>query len=258
VHTAEGGVDELIFPELVKSDVVITHTRGLNADTIADHALGLTLSLTRRLSECRDWQRQKLWARDLLWSGDRIPFPLRQRVALIAGLGPIGVALAQRYKACGMTVLGLRRRSGGPPPNGVDELIGAEELDAALARADVVALALPLTRSTRHFLDAERFAQLKPGALLVNVGRGELIHEPSLLEALATGRLAGAGLDVTSEEPLGKSSPLWNDPRVLLTPHVAGTDPGHMERATELFEQNLELYLGGQPLLNVVDKKAGY
>lgn len=258
VHTAEGGVDTLLFPELIKSEVVVTHTRGLNADTIADHALGLTLALTRRLAECRDWQKAGLWARDLLWSGDRIPFPLRQRVALVAGLGPIGMAVAQRLKACGMTVLGLRRHSGADKPDGVDEIFGPEQLEATLARADVIVLALPLTRSTKHFLDRERVSLIKPGALVVNVGRGELINEPALIEALQHGRIGGAGLDVTSEEPLPKSSPLWTDPRVLLTPHVAGTDPAHMERATELFEKNLELFLAGQPLINVVDKKAGY
>ncbi len=258
IHTAEGGVDALLFPELIKSEVVVTHTRGLNADTIADHALGLTLALTRRLAECRDWQKSKLWARDLLWSGDRIPFPLRQRVALVAGLGPIGVAIAQRLKACGMTVLGLRRHAGGDKPDAIDEVLAPDQLDAALSRADVVVLALPLTRTTKHFLDAERVALIKPGALVVNVGRGELIDEPALIEALQQGRIAGAGLDVTYEEPLPKSSPLWTDPRVLLTPHVAATDPAHMERATELFEKNLELYLAGQPLINVVDKKAGY
>jgi phosphoglycerate dehydrogenase-like enzyme len=258
IHTPEGGVDSLLSPELIKSDVVVTNTRGLNSDCIADHALGLTLALTRRLADCREWQRQKIWARDFLWSGDRIPFPLRERTAVVVGMGPIGRAIAARLKACGMLVLGVRRKPSDKDEPGFDQVFATDQIDEALARADLLVLALPLTRGTRRYIDADRLEKLKPGAILINVGRGELIDERELIRALEHGRLGAVGLDVTEQEPLSKDSPLWTDPRVLISPHVAGTDPAHMERATELFEKNLELFLAGQPMQNVVDKRAGY
>lgn len=258
IHTAEGGVDSLLFPELVKSDVLVTHTRGLNADAIADHALGLVLALSRRLAECRDFQRSHIWGRDLLWSGDRIPFALAKKTAVIAGLGPIGRGIALRLKACGMTTVGLRRHDDGMVAPEIDEVMVSGAAESALARADLLVLAMPLTRETKRFLGEERFAQLKPGAIVVNVGRGELIDEAALLEALALGRVSGAGLDVTKDEPLPKESPLWDNPRVLISPHVAGTEPDHMDRSTELFEHNLVRFLAGETLVNVVDKKAGY
>ena len=158
-----------------------------------------------------------------------------------------------------MTVVGLRAKDADktPPPE-ADEIHGPEALEAQLARAEVVVLALPLTRETRRLFDAERFGAFKPGALFVNVGRGEVGDDAALAEALASGRVGGAGLDVFNEEPLPRESPLWGHPRVVITPHVAGTDPGHMERSTELFERNLERFMKDEPLLNVVDKNLGY
>ncbi|MBP7147088.1 MAG: D-2-hydroxyacid dehydrogenase [Acidobacteria bacterium] len=258
VHTPEGGVDRFLYPELAKSEVLLTNSRGLTSEAVADHALALLLSLSRRLAECRDAQRARTWARDLMWSGDRVPHALTGRVMVVLGAGSIGSAVARRAKACGMTVLALRRRTDEPPPPGADEVHRLAEIDALLERADVLVLALPLTRDTRRILGAERLARVKPGALLVNIGRGELLDEAGLLQSLAAGRLGGAGLDVFDDEPLPRDNPLWNHPRVVVTPHVAGTDPGHMERATELFESNLGRFLRGEPLVNLVDKSAGY
>ena len=259
IHTAEGGVDRLLSPELVKSKIVVTNCTGVTPDSVADHATGMVLSLSRRLAESRDLQRQRVWGRDLLWSGDRVPFALAGKTALVVGFGSIGSAIGRRLKACGMTVVGLRAKDADktPPPE-ADEIHGPEALEPQLARADVVVLALPLTRETRRLFDGDRFGSFKPGALFVNVGRGEVVDDTALAEALASGRVGGAGLDVFNEEPLPRESPLWGHPRVVITPHVAGTDPGHMERATELFERNLERFLKDEPLLNVVDKNLGY
>lgn len=260
IHTPEGGVDKLLSPELVKSNITVTNCTGIAPEGVADHALGLTLSLARRLAEARDLQRQRIWGRDLFWSGDRAPVALTGKTMLIVGFGSIGGAVARRAQACGMIVHGIRHespREKSPAP-GADAVFPPEALDEQLGKADVVVLTLPLTRDTRRLFGVERFRACKPGALLVNVGRGEVIDEKALAEALASGRIGGAGLDVFQEEPLPRESPLWGDPRVVVTPHVGGTDPGHMERSTELFERNLERFLKGEPLLNVVDKARGY
>ncbi len=258
VHTPESGVESLLFPELVKSPVQLTNSRGISDDSIADHAMALIYSLSRRLAECRDAQRQRIWARDLLWSGDRVPFALAGRTLLIVGLGTSGAALARRARAAGMPVIGVRRRMDQPPIPEVDEMHPMDDLESLLPRADVVVLALPATPATRGLLSAARVARLKPGMLLVNIGRGSLVDETALAEALASGRVGGAALDVCAEEPLPREHPFWGHPRVVITPHVAGTDPSHMDRATELFEKNLARFLEGQPLDNLVDKGAGY
>ncbi len=260
IHTPEGGVDKLLSPELLKSNITVTNCTGIGPEGVADHALGLTLSLARRLAEARDLQRQRIWGRDLFWSGDRTPVALAGKTMLIVGFGSIGSALGQRAQACGMTVIAIRHEApkDRTPPEGADAVFPPDDLDDQLGRADVVVLTLPLTRETRRMFGAERFRACKPGALIVNVGRGEVIDEKALAEALASGRVGGAGLDVFQEEPLPRESPLWGDARVVITPHVAGTDPGHMERSTELFERNLERFLKGEALLNVVDKARGY
>jgi phosphoglycerate dehydrogenase-like enzyme len=157
-----------------------------------------------------------------------------------------------------MPVLGVRRRMDQPPIPEVDEMHPLDDLESLLPRADVVVLALPATPATRGLLSAARVARLKPGVLLVNIGRGSLVDETALAEALASGRVGGAALDVCAEEPLPREHPFWGHPRVVITPHVAGTDPSHMDRATELFEKNLARFLDGQPLDNLVDKSAGY
>lgn len=258
IHSPEGGVESLLYPELVKSDVVVTNCAGLATDAIADHAMGLVYACSRRLAECRDAQRQRIWARDLLWSGDRVPFALAGRTMLILGFGGIGAAIGRRANAAGMEVVAVRRRPELGAAPGVSSVHGLGEIDTLLPRADVVVLALPATSATRHVMDAERFGRVKPGMLLVNVGRGNLIDEAALAQALAAGRVGGAGLDVVAEEPLPRESPFWGHPRVMITPHVAGTDPSHMDRATELFEQNVARFLDGSPLVSQVDKSAGY
>jgi phosphoglycerate dehydrogenase-like enzyme len=258
IHTPEGGAESLLYPEMVKSKVVITNSRGVSSDAIADHAMALVLALTRRLHDCMTAQRQWIWARDLLWSGEAIPVALEGSTMLVVGTGSIGAAVARRARSFGVRVTGYRRQRGLEPPDGFDRVGTGEDLVELLAEADIVVVTLPLTRETRNLFDRERIEQFRPGAVLVNVGRGNLLDERALVEALASGRIAGAGLDVFENEPLPRESPLWGHPKVILTPHVAATDPHHMERATDLFEQNLERFLNGEPLLNVVDKKLGY
>ena len=257
IHLTAAGVGPALFPALIESNVILTNARGLHAVAMAEHAIGLMLSFARKLHLARDAQRERRWIqRELLTE----PPPFRDlaggTLALI-GLGHVGRAVAERARALGLRVIALRRRPASPP-DPAHEQWPAERLSEALALADWVVLAAPLTDGTRHLLGRTELARLKPDAVLINLGRGALVDERALIEALERGALGGAGLDVTEEEPLAEASPLWNMPQVILTPHVSGLAPRLWERALEQFARNLGAYLAGRPLENVVDMRAGY
>jgi phosphoglycerate dehydrogenase-like enzyme len=175
----------------------------------------------------------------------------------IIGMGGIGRPLAKLAKSLGMRVVGVREH----PERGrelADATYGFGELDLALREADFVALAVPVTPRTHHLVNSERLAQLKPDAYLINVGRGVLIDEDALAAALSKKSFAGAALDVTTQEPLAADSPLWHMENVFITPHIAGLTERMWERHYAHYTENLRRYLGGRPLLWVVDKERGY
>ncbi|HEX7667642.1 MAG TPA: D-2-hydroxyacid dehydrogenase, partial [Polyangiaceae bacterium] len=179
---------------------------------------------------------------------------------LIVGLGRIGEALAKRAKAFDVKMIGVKRSPDRRHDEsiGVDRVVGLADLDAVLPEADHVVLALPLTGETRHLFDARRIARMKRDAFLYNVGRGALVDEPALVQALIEKRIAGAGLDVFEEEPLPAESPLWKLENVILTPHVSGITPRYYERAAAIFGRNLRKFLDGAPLENRFDPARGY
>jgi phosphoglycerate dehydrogenase-like enzyme len=257
LHTPLAGVDRLLNPELVKTDIRVTSSRGVNSVAVAEHALALMLALTRGLGEAMLAQTERRWAQQELY--DRTPplCELRGRLLGILGLGDIGRELAVRARAMGMTVWGLTRTPR-PRPEYVDRLLTAGKEDLLIRNADVLVLALPLTPATRAIIGERRLNRMKPTSILINIGRGGLVQESALVRALREGWISGAGLDVFADEPLPPASPLWRMPRVVITPHVAGTFPQYMARAADLFLQNLKLYLAGRPLINEVDKSAGY
>ncbi len=257
VHMSAAGVGSVLFPELVESDVVLTNGRGLHAVSMAEHALGLMLSIARKLHLARDLQQRRQWGQLDLWTGEPSFSQLAGGTLALVGLGAVGSAVAERAAALGMHVIAVRPHPAADPAP-VHEQWGLDRLHEALARADWVVLAAPHTSATRGLIGAEALARMKPSAVLVNLGRGALVDEPALVEALRAGRLAGAGLDVTRKEPLEPDSPLWAMPNVVITPHVSGLGPRYWERAVEQFAANLERYLAGRPLFNVVDKRAGY
>ena len=176
---------------------------------------------------------------------------------LVVGMGGIGSEIARRAKGFDMRVLATVR-SARPAPDYVDELGTAADMDRYLAEADVVAVALPLTDETRGLFDAERFALMKAGAYFLNIGRGPIVDTDALLAALQSGHLAGAGLDVTDPEPLPADHPLWRQPKVIITPHVASRAELTMERRWSVFRENMRRFGAGEGLVNVVDKGAGY
>ncbi len=213
----------------------------------------MLLSLSRELRFYAREQEAARWTR--AGSGDA--FALQGKTLLVVGLGGIGTEIARRGHGFGMRVIATRR-SDTPGPDFVEQLGRSEDLLAMLPEADVVAIAVPLTTETESLFDAKVFAAMKPGAILINVARGKVVDTSALLDALRSGRLGGACLDVTEPEPLPSDHPLWREARVLITPHVASDAELTDERATALLRENLRRFGAGEPLLNVVDKRAGY
>lgn len=257
IHSTAAGVGGVLFPALVESDVVLTNSRGLHADSMAEHAIGLMLAFTRKLHHARDAQRAHLWTQDEQWvESPRLGF-LRGSTLGLVGLGRVGSAIASRAKALGMRVLAVRRHPASPP-DPADEQWPISRLHDLLALSDWVVVIAPHTRETTGLLGAPEMARMRPHARLINLSRGALVDEGALVDALRAGRLAGAGLDVFAEEPLPASSPLWDLPEVILTPHTSGMGPDYWERAMVQFRENLVHFVAGEPLTNVVDKRAGY
>ncbi|KAF0815132.1 Glycerate dehydrogenase [Andreprevotia sp. IGB-42] len=254
IHTVGAGVDKLLTPRLIASDVIVTNSSGVHGNNMAEHILGLMLSFARQLPTLWRAQQQQHWIGPPLAG----TFELAGQTLAIVGLGSIGEALAERAHALGLRVLGVRRQPGGVPPSGVEQVFTSAQLDEVLARADHVAVALPLTPDTTGLFDAARIAAIKPGAYFYNVGRGELVDQDALFAALQAGKLGGLGLDVTTPEPLPAASPLWQHPKVLITAHTSGGTPHYNLRVADLLAENLQRYRTDQPLINVVDKHAGY
>lgn len=250
VHIASAGVDRLLFDELAASDVVVTNSRGVFDAPIADYVLLLVLSFakdlptTLRLQSKRDWRHRETE-------------PVAGAHALVVGTGPIGRAIGRRLRAIGLTVTGLGRTTR-ENDDDFGRVASMDRLSDALAEADYVVLAAPLTDLTRRMVDAAAFAAMRPTARLINVGRGELVVQSDLVDALRSQRIAGAALDVFEHEPLPPDSPLWDMPNVIISPHMSGDLIGWREELVELFVANLRRYRAGEPLRNIVDKHLGY
>jgi phosphoglycerate dehydrogenase-like enzyme len=256
IQIQAASVAALLFPALVESPVIVTNGRGLHAVSMAEHTLGVILMFARQLHLARDAQRERRWAQSAL--ADRGAFAGLAGATLgLVGFGAIGHAIAERARPFGMRVIAVRRHPD-PVAAPADEQWGVERLDELIANADWLVLSPPLTAATRGMIGGERLARMKRGAVLINLGRGPLVDEVALVDALERGALAGAGLDVFDREPLAESSRLWGMPQVILTPHVSGLGPRLWERGMELFVRNLEAFRAGRPLENLVDKRAGY
>ena len=257
VHSPAAGVGNMLFLEMVASPVAITNSRGNSSGTIAEHVIAVTLALLRRLPLAWRRQAERAWAQDEFETGAPIR-TLRGARVLIVGLGSIGGEAATLAAAFGARVVGIRRRADGPRPGGVTSVVTPDRLHDELPLADVVVLAAPQTPATVHLLGARELALMKDDAVLVNVGRGTLVDPAALVRALQTGRLRGAALDVFEREPLPPESPLWARSDVLITPHVSGFNADHWDGVVGIFADNLRRFAAGEPLVNAVDKEAGY
>jgi phosphoglycerate dehydrogenase-like enzyme len=254
IQSPAAGVAALLFPALRQSDVILTNARGIHGDAMAEHVIGVLIVLFRQLHRALRHQAAHTWAKEPL-SSFRM---LRGQRMAVVGLGAVGSAVAARAAAMGMEVVGVRRRVGPPSPPGVSAVYPAADLERVLADADVVVLAAPLTDGTRWLIGAEQLGRMKPDAVLVNIARGKLVCEDALAEALSAGAIGGAALDVFEHEPLDASSPLWDAPNVVITPHTAAFRGDYWALAADLFAANLRRFERGEVLANVVDKAAGY
>jgi phosphoglycerate dehydrogenase-like enzyme len=252
------GVGSMLYPEMVASPIVVTTARGIRARAIAEHVLGVTVALARQLHVAVRRQAAHQWAQDELEGRSTSIRTLNGRRLGIVGLGAIGLEVARLAAAFGLHVSAIRRRADLPFPAGVDDVVGPERLGDLLGKSDVVVLSAPLTGSTRRLIGRGEIEQMRPGAFLVNVGRGKLVDDDALVDALRGGRLGGAALDVFTREPLDPSSPYWDLPNVIVTPHTSGAMEDYWTPLVELFSENLRRFEQHRPLLNLVDKAAGY
>jgi len=257
VQAPAAGVGHLLSAELIASPIVLTSARGVRARAIAEHVLAVTLALARQLPLAIRRQIEHTWALDEIERSGAVR-TLAGKWMGIVGLGAIGCEVARLAAAFGLRVAAVRKHTDRAMPAGVEEVFGIERLFDMLLKSDVVVLAAPLTAETRQLVNRAALDAIKPGALLVNVGRGQLVDDDAVVAALGDGRLGGAALDVFTKEPLAPGSPYWELANVIVTPHSSGTMEDYWTPLVALFSENLRRFESGRPLINVVDKAAGY
>ncbi len=252
VHSMSAGLDSVLFPELAASPVPLTNGRGVFSPSLGEWVAGAILYFAKDFRRLVRSQQAGRW--------DQFDCELVEgKTVGIVGMGTIGEEVAKRMRPFGVKIAALRRRpelSGGHPH--VDRVYGPAMLADLLAASDYVVVATPLTPETRGLIGARELAAMKPTAVLINVGRGPVVDEGALVEALSAGRIRGAALDVFDREPLPEGHAFYSLENVLLSPHSADHVPGWSENALEFFVENFGRFAAGQPLLNMVDKNAGY
>ena len=246
VHATSAGVDALLFPALVDSPIMLTNARGVFDRGIAEYVLGAVLMFAKdthgnlRLQAQRQWQHRDTEL-------------IEQRQVLVVGAGSIGAQLARLLSAVGMQVTGMASKA--REHEDFVEVLGQEDLHTALGKADFVVITAPLNEATEGMFDQAAFAAMKPGARLINVGRGPIVQTDALLAALDAGEIAGAALDVFEEEPLPPEHPLWAQPQVMMSAHMAGDFIGWRRALGEQFVANFQRWQAGEALFNQVKKR---
>jgi phosphoglycerate dehydrogenase-like enzyme len=252
IQVISAGVDRWMATDVWNSPVILTGVSGIHATPVGEFAMALMLMFAKnapcsfRMMQTRQWRHYPTHT-------------LRGKTVGIVGLGHIGKEIARLSKAFGMTVIATRRSVRAPGKTQyVDLLLPQSQMRRMLRKSDFIVLSVPLTPETRHIIGEPELRAMKPGARLINVGRGQLVDEEALIRALDEKRIAGAGLDVTYTEPLPKESRLWSLDNVILSPHLSWAMENYLSHATHLFCKNLRRYLAEKKLLNVVDRKRGY
>ena len=251
VQSCSAGTDQYDRDVLRQAGIRLASGQGCNANAVSEHAIAQILALLRRLPEARDNQAKRHW-RGMMGDFARREDEAGGKTAIVVGTGRIGGRIARLCKALGMRVIGVRR----DPTQGVDgadEVHGFRDLPRLAPRADFLVLACPLTDETRNLVDAAVLAAMKPTARVVNVARGRVVDEPALVAALREGRIGGAALDVTADEPLPRDSPLWDMPQVLITPHTAGETHSYEDNVLDMMMENIgRLWRGERALFNEI------
>jgi D-2-hydroxyacid dehydrogenase (NADP+) len=257
IHSTAAGVAQLMYPELRQSGITVTNASGIFSVPMAEHTMGLILAMARNLPDSVRYQDQSKWSMQDLWNKAQHLTEINGSVLLIVGYGSIGRELAGRAKAFDMRVWGVTRSGEGDAAH-AEKILPVSQLNEALPHADYVVISAPETSETKHLIGAEQIARMKRGARLINVARGSLLDEAALLNALESGALGGAALDVTTTEPLPGQSPLWRAPNLFITPHTSAISERLWLRETELFMKLLDEWFDGKRLSNRVDLSRGY
>jgi glyoxylate/hydroxypyruvate reductase A len=246
------GVEDLIAAPELPTDAVITNTKGIYSDEVAEYIVWALITLSRRLDEVLKNQRRRRWEHIIGRS-------ISGKTIGIVGIGHLGSATARYASALGMKVVGFGRSAA---PSGVedwfDSVIPVADIDPVLGDLDAIVICLPLTDQTRGLIGRDRIARLKQGAILVNVGREEIVDYRSLLDAVRSGHIAGAALDVFEKEPLRRLSPWWRAPNILVTPHISALTHDYKIKVAELVVDNVARFVAGTELRGLVDRVKGY
>jgi len=250
IHWAGAGVDAALFPELVTSDVVLTNSKGVFDRAMAEYVLGLIIAFAKHLPETLALQSQRSWKY-------RMTERIENRRVLVVGAGSIGREIARLLRAAGLQVLGVGTRAREDDAD-FGRIYAISALADLLPQVHYVVVVTPLTDATRGLFGAPEFRAMKSSARFINVGRGEVVDEAALVDALCKEEIAGAALDVFRTEPLPADSPLWSMPQVIVSPHMSGDFKECFQALSDLFVENFRRYRAGEPLLNVVDKSLGY
>lgn len=283
VHSGAAGVGSSLTPQMLESDVVFTNSKGVHGPPMAETVVGMVLYFARGLDFAVGGMREGHWVKEPYYEAESPLTEISESTVGIIGFGGVGQEIASRMAPLGAKVLGLRRGGMGEweswiepasparvpeapktisaaeePAYAVTTLSGAEGLERLLAESDYVVISAPATAATDRLIDRNALEHMKDGAVLINVSRGSVVDEEALIDALRSGKLRGAGLDVFAKEPLPDESPLWGFPNVLVTPHVSAVTPAYWKRQAQLIVWNFKRYENGQTLLNQVDKRAGY
>jgi phosphoglycerate dehydrogenase-like enzyme len=257
LHSTAAGVGQLMYPELRKSGIEVTNASGVHTIPMAEHILGMLVAMARRFPDCFRYQQRARWAQQELWDLPVGPRELHGQTLLLIGFGAVGRAVAKVVRPLGMRLWAVTR-SGEGDRQLADKIVPAARLQEALTDADFVILAAPETPETRRMMGSAEFARMKSSAYFMNVSRGALVDEPALINALERHAIAGAALDVASQEPLPPDSPLWKLENVVITPHMSAVSDQLWTRQTDLLLTNLERWFSGEELINRVDLERGY
>src|SRR6267378_1478151 len=257
IHSTAAGVAQLIYPELRDSGILVTNPSGIFSVPMAEHTMGLLLALARNFPDAVRQQDHAHWSQQELWDKPQHLTEINGKVLLIVGYGSIGREVAKRAKAFEMRVWGVTRSGEGDGTH-AEKIFSAAKLHAALQDADYVLICAPETAETKHLIGTAQIARMKRGARLINVGRGSLLDENALVQALDSGALGGAALDVAQTEPLPEESPLWKAPNLFITPHTSGVSDRLWDRQAAILIELLERWFDGRELFNRVDFARGY